>query len=153
MKKILYITTALILFSCQKQTDLPTPLGQKIVTPINTTQSFNQNFVGNWNCNTWIVDEITGATHRREFLFYEITGSTTNMKISLNDYISTTSFNQIITNSNALVDSNYFNNQSNPVPIKFKGHLLTDSTMMVYQYDLDGAGEIDTIQSQIFTKE
>jgi len=147
-KSILVFATALLIFSCSKPTNNPVPVNPTL-TVNRTPKQINQDFIGNWNCNTWIVDEITNATHRREIIFSE---GTNNVEFSLNDYTTTTVFNQLITRSVTLIDSNYFDNPINPAALKFKGYLLTDSTMNVYQYSIDGSGVIDTSQTQLFKK-
>lgn len=151
MKKIILLLSTALIFSCNKSEDLPKPI--QTVNTVITTQSINPEFIGRWNCHVWLVDEITGATHRREFIFSEIANSTTNLSISLNDYTDSTSFNQMFTMSIAKIDSNFFDNDFNPIPVKFKGYLLTDTTMNVYQYQVDAFGIVDTVQTQLFIKE
>lgn len=152
-KSTIVLLTALLIFSCSKPTNNPTPIiptpTAVVVAPLTKT---NTDFIGKWNCYIWVVDEISGTTRRRELLFSERINSTTSLNFSVNAYKSDSTFNQLITGSTALIDSNYFDNPINPAAVKFKGYLLTDSTMNVYQYTVGASGVIDTNQVQIFKK-
>lgn len=146
MKKILIIIAA-VLIGCN-----PDPTPQPLPTPIpsGSTTATSYNFVGNWDCYDWVVDEIMGTTHHRRFIFSNQLDSTVN--ISLNDYNSSGTLNQMFTMKIAKFDSSYFNHDNNALQINFKGVLTTDTTLMVYQYE-NTSGVIDTVQSKLFIKE
>ncbi len=158
MKRLaLILLIGLTVLSCTKE-DGVEPIqneGNKTVTPTpNPTPTPNGNvydFNGVWSCDNWIVDEFTGATRKRSFIFSNQT--TYSCNISLNQYILNGTFTQIFTNSSADIDSNYFDNHSNTIPVKFKGVLTTDSTSMVYEYNVDGFGTLDTTQIQEFKRD
>jgi hypothetical protein len=146
MKKILLIL-AIGLIGCSHPSDSPVPLTAKG----GTTSSTSYTFTGNWNCEHWVVDDITGATHRREMIFSGETSSTVDM--SLNDYYGVGLFNQLLTLSHCDIDSNYFDNATNPLGTKYKGVMTTDSTLMVHQYEVGPMGIVDTVQSKEFLKQ
>jgi len=131
MKKIILIA-AIAFIGCNKAEDSPQPLAKTIVTTPSIAAVTTYDFEGNWDCYDWVVDEISGATHHRRFIFSN--QDTNSVSISLNDYFPNGSMIQLISNSGALIDSNYFNESVNPQSIYFKGVMTTDSTLMVYQY-------------------
>ena len=55
--------------------------------------------------------------------------------------------------SAAIVDSNYFDDSFNPIQQSFKGVLTSDTTLMIYHYEVDGIGLIDTFQVKEFIKQ
>lgn len=149
MKKILIIIAA-VLIGCNPD-PTPQPINPSPTTA--TTTGVNvYNFVGNWDCYDWVVDETTGITRQRRFIFSNQLDST--MNISLNQYNPDSTFQyQLFSMKIAKHDSNYFNHDNNALQIKFKGVLTTDTTLMVHQYQVDGFGVHDTIQSKLFIKE
>jgi len=153
MKKIKYILI-LAFFNCSPPEDLPTPIQKPIIEEITPTEENKDYFLGSWNCQEWVVDEITGATRKRTLIFSEpINDSPYILALTMRSYIDSFSFNELYAKSSTLIDSSYFNNSFNPIDLKFKGNILTDTTMIVYHYDVDALGYIDTLQTQIFTKE
>ena len=145
MKKTILIL-ATVIIGCSQPNDLPIP-----IEAASTTTSIAINFEGNWNCNDWVVDEIIGTTHRREIIFSGETSSSVEM--SLNDYNSSGSMNQLITLSHCNIDSTFFDNQTNPQGTSYKGVLTTDSTLLVYQYTTDAFNVLDTVQYKEFLKQ
>ena len=135
--KITVFAMMLVFISCEKDETLPVPEEVPVVTVNtnnqNTTNPYLNTFIGNWVCNDWVVDDMSGATRKREILLsYK---SETTLNFSLNDYTTSTTFNQLITNSTALLDTSYFINPNNPISDKYKGYLTTDSTLEVSKYD------------------
>ncbi|PHS04977.1 MAG: hypothetical protein COA88_12900 [Kordia sp.] len=149
MKKILIILTVLTL-SCTKQ---ETPVA-KITNPNSSAPQTmtTYNFNGNWDCYNWVINDMTGQTQHRRFI---LSGQTnTHLSVSLNAYHpSNGTFNQLLTLSSAIVDSNYFDDSFNPIQQSFKGVLTSDTTLMIYHYEVDGIGLIDTFQVKEFIKE
>jgi len=140
MKKLITLIAVITILGCAKNNPQPQPnivtIPNTQTTPISNVKSPNiYQFIGNWNCTDWVVDDITGTTHRREFIFIKNTIDSTMLNISLNDYNSNGTYSQLITKSIAYVDSNYFDNPTNPITIKFDGYLINDSTMSISQYD------------------
>jgi hypothetical protein len=146
MKKILLIM-AIGLIGCSQPNNSPAPALTPNTTPVVNSYSFE----GNWDCNHWVVNTATGETHQRRFIISNQVP--TSIVMSLNDYNSNGTFNQLITNSNALIDSNYFDDMNNTSQTSFKGVLTTDSTLMVYQYEVNTSGVVDTIQNKEFKKQ
>jgi hypothetical protein len=145
------ITIITVLFSCTKENvpgSTTNNTQNTLTTPIVNTTTYN--FEGVWSCNNWVVDQFNGTTRKRSFIFSNQT--LTNMKVSLNQYTSNGSFTQLFTSGNAIVDSNYFDNHTNTIPIQFKGVLTSDTTLMVYEYQQNGLGAIDTIQIKEFIR-
>lgn len=148
MRKIILVL-AIAFVGCSQPTDSPIPIGTNTTTTTTTVQN-SHNFEGQWNCYDWVVDDITGMTaHRKIILSNQVNGV---IDFSLNQYTSGGVLIQMVTNSTALIDSNYFDNPNNPIPEQFKGVLTSDSTLMVYDYDVDGVGAIDTIQVREFKR-
>lgn len=144
MKKIILVLI-IALIGCSQPNNLPEPIS----TPL--TISYQQShFQGVWNCYDWIVDEITATTHHRKIIFSNT--SDNNIFMSLNDYSNSGIMTQLISNSGILIDTNYFDNSSNPNGMMFKGVLTSDSTLMVYQYHISG-NSIDTSQFKQFLKQ
>jgi hypothetical protein len=146
MKKIILVL-AIAFVGCSQPTDSPVPIGTNTTT---TTVQNSHNFEGQWNCYDWVVDDITGMTAHRKIIFSNQSNGVVDF--SLNQYTSGGILIQMITSSPALIDSNYFDNPINPIPEQFKGVLTSDSTLMVYDYDVDGVGAIDTIQVREFKR-
>ena len=91
------------------------------------------------------------VTHRYQLLFKTDSLST---KTSLNDYSSPTSYSQLFTLSQTIVDSNYFDIWQTPLGITFKGVMINDSTLTVYQYHKNtSTGVVDTVQVKNFIRE
>ena len=69
MKKIIIIL-AVVLTACSKE-ETPEPIVSRPVAQVQTatppTPPVVYDFEGNWSCNAWIVDHITGATRKRSF--------------------------------------------------------------------------------------
>jgi hypothetical protein len=108
-------------------------------------------FNGNWDCYNWVINDMTGETQHRRFI---LSGQTsTHLSVSLNAYYSNGTFNQLLNGSSAIVDSNYFNDSFNPIQQSFKGVLTSDTTLMIYHYEVDGIGLIDTFQVKEFIKQ
>ncbi len=153
MKKIIIIL-AVVLTACSKE-ETPEPIivsrpSLQVQTTTPPTPPVVYNFEGNWSCDAWIVDHITGATRRRSFIFSN--QSTNLVDVSLNQYTNNGTFTQLFTLSTSLVDSSYFDNHSNTVPIQFKGVMTTDSTLMVYEYSNNSSGSVDTVQIKEFIR-
>lgn len=148
MRKILLVL-AIAFVGCSQPEELPVPIGTS-TTPTTTVQN-SHNFEGQWNCYDWVVDDITGMTAHRKIIFSNQVGGLVNF--SLNQYTSGGVLIQMITSSPSLIDSSFFDNQNNPIPEQFKGVLTSDSTLMVYDYDTDGSGAIDTIQVKEFKRQ
>ena len=149
MKKIILVL-AIAFVGCSQPEDLPIPIDP--VDPIVVvTQSVpnSHNFEGTWICEDWLVDEITGAIRKREFIFSDQSDSTVYLR--LNNYELNGSVTALITFSIAGIDSNYFYNPAAPQPVKFKGVMTTDSTLMVYEYYTSGS-TIDTSQVKEFKR-
>lgn len=147
MRKIILVL-AIAFVGCSQPTDSPVPIGTNTTTTITVQNSHN--FEGQWNCYNWVVDDITGMTAHRKIIFSNQVNGV--IDFSLNQYTSGGVLIQMVTNSTALIDSNYFDNPNNPIPEQFKGVLTSDSTLMVYDYDVDGVGVIDTIQVREFKR-
>ncbi len=144
MKKIILVLI-IALIGCSQPNNLPEPIS----TPLTISYQQSQ-FQGVWNCYDWIVDEITATTHHRKIIFSNT--SDNNIFMSLNDYSNSGIMTQLISNSGILIDTNYFDNYSNPNGMMFKGVLTSDSTLMVYQYHISG-NSIDTSQFKQFLKQ
>lgn len=159
MKRILLVLAVALTFivGCTKE-ETPEPIAQSIVqkvVPVPTVtptpipaQSYN--FNGTWDCDNWIVDTGTGMMRKRSFIFSNQTIDIAD--VSLNQYSSGGVLTQLFTMSSADIDSNYFDNQSNPIQIKFKGVMTTDSTLMVYEYGNNSGGGVDTFQMKEFKR-
>lgn len=154
MKKILIIISAVLLIGCN-----PDPTPQPLPTPTTaTTTGVNvYNFVGNWDCYDWVVDETTGTTRQRRILFsYSNTGPLSYLQMSMNQYNADSTFQyQLFTFVGVLSDTNYFDMEHTGAfgSAPYKGYLMSDTTLMVYQYLEDTPGIIDTFQSKLFIKE
>tara|TARA_R100000655_G_scaffold100789_2_gene145408 strand:- start:681 stop:1127 length:447 start_codon:yes stop_codon:yes gene_type:complete len=148
MKKLIIILSVLTL-SCAKQ-ETPQPV---LNSANNTTPQTinNYDFNGNWDCYNWVINDVTGQTQHRRFI---LSGQTnTHLSVSLNAYHSNGTFNQLLNGSSAIVDSNYFDDSFNPIQQSFKGVLTSDTTLMIYHYEVDGIGLIDTFQVKEFIKQ
>jgi hypothetical protein len=135
--------------SCAKQ-ETPQPV---LNSANNTTPQTinNYDFNGNWDCYNWVINDMTGETQHRRFI---LSGQTsTHLSVSLNAYYSNGTFNQLLNGSSAIVDSNYFDDSFNPIQQSFKGVLTSDTTLMIYHYEVDGIGLIDTFQVKEFIKQ
>jgi len=149
MKKLSIIAILTIIISCTK-TETPTPETAKISVPTNPNPiSTTYNFHGHWSCYNW--QKTPTVTHRYQFLF---TTDSISTRASLNDYSSLTSYDQLFTYQIAFVDSNFFNIPYTNLGIKFKGVMINDSTLTVYQYEIDlSTGVVDTFQVKNFIRE
>lgn len=148
MKKLIIILAVLTL-SCTKQETPQAKLSNSNTTPYQTMTIYD--FNGNWDCYNWVINDITGETQHRRFI---LSGQTsTHLSVSLNAYYSNGTFNQLLNGSSAIVDSNYFNDSFNPIQQSFKGVLTSDTTLMIYHYEVDGIGLIDTFQVKEFIKQ
>ncbi|NQY42947.1 MAG: hypothetical protein HRT87_06380 [Legionellales bacterium] len=147
MKKLIIILSVLTL-SCTKQETPQPKLSNSNTTPSQTMATYD--FNGNWDCYNWVINDMTGETQHRRFI---LSGQTsTHLSVSLNAYYSNGTFNQLLNGSSAIVDSNYFNDSFNPIQQSFKGVLTSDTTLMIYHYEVDGIGLIDTFQVKEFIK-
>lgn len=148
MKKLIIILSVLTL-SCTKQETPQAKLSNSNTTPSQTMATYD--FNGNWDCYNWVINDMTGQMQHRRFI---LSGQTsTHLSVSLNAYHSNGTFNQLLTLSSAIVDSNYFNDSFNPIHQSFKGVLTSDTTLMIYHYEVDGIGLIDTFQVKEFIKQ
>lgn len=147
MKKLLFIAV-IFLISCTKENSpIPVERIASPLTPIVNTTTYD--FHGYWSCYNW--QKTTSTIHRYQLLF---TVDSIGTKSSLNDYSSLTTHNQLFTLRPTVVDSNFFNIWSTPLGIKFKGIMINDSTLTVYQYDINVVtGVIDTVQVKNFIRE
>lgn len=149
MKKILIIISAVLLIGCNPD-PTPQPIQPTPTTSTSVLTTSTYDFTGNWDCYDWVVDEITGMTRQRRFIFSS--GVFIVNSLSLNSYNADSTFlNQIFTMHAVNIDSNYFNH-SYPSQ-RYEGELLTDTTLMVHQYIENSFGLHDTVQSKLFIKE
>jgi hypothetical protein len=156
MKKILIVlaVASIVLIGCRKE-ETPTPAvarSQQQTTPTAAAPPLNvYNFNGTWNCDNWVVDQMTNTTAVRQIIFTN--QDTTYVSMSMNEYSSTGSLINMFVHGEAITDSNYFDNPLNVIPLKFKGVMTTDSTMMIYEYRVSASGVVDTTQFKEFKKD
>jgi len=149
MKKIILIL-AIGLTSCSKPTNNPVPIKP---TPTSLTISANTYlFTGEWDCLNWEVNTTTGQSIRRRFVMYN--ENLTECKSTLSQFNPDSTLNQTIhSHTHTLIDTNYFDVTSVLSGLSFKGILTTDTTLLVYQYEVDPFGVVDTIQTKQFKKQ
>ena len=140
------ILTVIAFSSCTKQ-DTPEP-----IFPQTKTQAVSSSYTfdGKWDCNDWVVDDITGKTHKRMIIFNQV--SLSENYITLNDYNTPTSYNQLITKEGVQIDNNLFVHSSSLSNVNLKGVMTSDSTLMVYQYLNSLSGVVDTFQVKEFKR-
>jgi len=142
MKKLIIPIIAIIfLFSCKKEEAI-IPLQKQTSSPITTTSIDTVNFNGVWLCNNWIVN--TTVAHVREFTFL-------NKKALLKDY---NTGNQLFTDALMITDSNYFDIPMTSIGHKYKGVMINDTTITMYQYFYNNSiNSNDTVQIKDFIKQ
>ena len=148
MKKILIVLASVLVIGCSKE-ETPQPILssaaiQQTAPPLQNQQLI-EDFEGEWNCYNWVVNQINGTTAQRQIIF---TGQDSNyVGLTMNEFTTSGIMYNMFTEGHTILDSNYFNNTINVIPVNFKGVLTTDSTLMVYEYN-----GMDTIQVKEFKR-
>ena len=152
-KSILFISTLIILFSCSKPSNPPVP-SQTPSATANQINAYNytSDFIGNWDCFDWVVDDITGIERQRRIMFSTDSDSS-SINMTMNQYDQFGVFQlQLHILVPVSFDTTYFNITNLMGSAPYKGYLMNDSTMMVYQYEDHPINGIDTFQVDTFFK-